>query len=266
MDKAIAPKSKSRKTDEESLTNSQDARKQNKKAGVKRKHSYVPRDPVATRRRILDAAVSEFATHGFSGARVENIAKAAHANMRMLYHYFNDKEQLYIAAIEEVYRSVRIAEQDLHFEDEDPCRGLEKLVDFTFRHFANNPDLISMVMNENILRAQYLKQSELVPAMTSRLSNSVKAMLAKGTATGVFVRSPDPTQLWLTIFSLCWVHLANKYTMSWTLQTDLTDPDWLEMRRQHVVDVILNYLCDGWGREASKPLRKPRKKTPKGNS
>ncbi|GAA4127306.1 TetR/AcrR family transcriptional regulator [Aminobacter aganoensis] len=214
-----------------------------KRAAAGRKHTYVPRDPAATRRRILDAAVNEFADKGFSGARVENIAKTANANMRMLYHYFTDKEQLYIATIEEVYRAVRAAEQDLHFDEEDPRLGLERLVDFTFKHFADNPDLISIVMNENILRAQFLKQSELVPTMTSRLSSSVSTMLKKGVESGVFIRNPDPTQLWLTIFALCWVHLANKHTMSWTLQVDLTDADWLEARRQHVVDVVLSYLC-----------------------
>lgn len=244
MDKPTIPNTKAAKAAEGKQTSKEAVSKTRKKASGQRKHSYVPRDPVATRRRILDAAVSEFAAKGFGGARVENIAKHANANMRMLYHYFTDKEQLYIAAIEEVYRSVRAAEQDLHFEDEDPCLGLERLVDFTFRHFAKNPDLISIVMNENILKAQYLKQSDLVPAMTTRLSSSVKAMLKKGKETGVFVRNPDPTQLWLTIFALCWVHLANKYTMSWTLQTDMTDPDWLETRRKHVTDVVLSYLCD----------------------
>lgn len=250
MDKPTTSNTKSAKTVEKKQTKTEAVEKTRKKASGPRKHSYVPRDPVATRRRILDAAVSEFAAKGFSGARVESIAKNANANMRMIYHYFSDKEKLYIAAIEEVYSSVRIAEQDLHFEDEDPCHGLERLVDFTFRHFARNPDLISIVMNENIQRAQYLKQSDLVPAMTTRLSSSVKAMLKKGQETGVFVHNPDPTQLWLTIFALCWVHLANKYTMSWTLQTDLTDPDWLEIRRKHVVEVVLSYLCGPSGKEA----------------
>jgi AcrR family transcriptional regulator len=218
-------------------------KKKKRSGNAGRKHSYVPRDPAATRKRILDAAVNEFGAKGFNGARVETIAKSANANMRMLYHYFTDKENLYIAVIEEVYRAVREAEQDLHVEDDDPKRGLIRLVDFTFKHFAANPNLINIVMNENILHAAYLKKSELVPAMTSKLGTSVRSMLKKGFETKVFLRNPDPMQLWLSIFSLCWVHLANKYTMSWTLQTDLTDPKWLESRRQHVIDVVLSYLC-----------------------
>jgi TetR/AcrR family transcriptional regulator len=224
---------------------SKEPKKKVRKSGnVGRKHSYIPRNPVLTKRRILDAAIEEFAAYGLSGARVERIAKSAGTNMRMLYHYYNDKEQLYIAAIEEVYRTVRDAEQELHFEEEvDPRKGLERLIDFTFRHFAANPNLISIVMNENMLQAQYLKRSTLVPTITTRLSSGVRLVLDRGFAAGVFKRNPDPQQLWLTIFSLCWVHLANRHTMSWTLQLDLADENWLELRRQHVIDVVLSYLA-----------------------
>jgi AcrR family transcriptional regulator len=163
--------------------------------------------------------------------------------MRMLYHYYDNKENLYIAAIENVYQTVRLAEQDLHIEEDEPMIGLERLVDFTFRHFASSSDLIRIVMNENLLEAKYLKKSELVPAMTTRLSTSLKVLLERGVREGVFVKNADPTQLWLTIFSLCWVHLANRYTMSWTLQTDLANKEWLESRRRHVIDVVTTYLC-----------------------
>ena len=37
----------------------------------------------------------EFATHGFAGARVDVIARAARINKRMLYHYFGDKRALF---------------------------------------------------------------------------------------------------------------------------------------------------------------------------
>ena len=53
------------------------------------------RNPLLTRQRILRAALREFATHGFAGARVDVIARAARINKRMLYHYFGDKEALF---------------------------------------------------------------------------------------------------------------------------------------------------------------------------
>jgi len=57
------------------------------------------RNPDASRANILRAATHAFASHGFEGARVEGIARAAQVNKRMLYHYFGDKRALYTAVV-----------------------------------------------------------------------------------------------------------------------------------------------------------------------
>ena len=57
------------------------------------------RNPERTRRRILSAALKEFAARGFAGARVDAIARRAAINKRMLYHYFGDKEGLFRAVL-----------------------------------------------------------------------------------------------------------------------------------------------------------------------
>ncbi|KAF1050510.1 MAG: HTH-type transcriptional repressor [Burkholderia gladioli] len=44
----------------------------------------IKRDPEGTRRRILLAAAEEFASGGLSGARVDQIARRAETNERML--------------------------------------------------------------------------------------------------------------------------------------------------------------------------------------
>jgi AcrR family transcriptional regulator len=59
------------------------------------------RDPDRTRTRILRAAIREFAAKGFAGARVDEIARRARINKRMLYHYFGDKRGLFRAAVNE---------------------------------------------------------------------------------------------------------------------------------------------------------------------
>lgn len=48
---------------------------------------------------ILAAARSEFARHGFAGARVERIAKVANVNKQLIFHYFKSKYGLYLAAV-----------------------------------------------------------------------------------------------------------------------------------------------------------------------
>ena len=61
--------------------------------------SQVSRDPERTQRRILAAALHEFAARGFAGARVDAIARRAASNKRMLYHYFGDKAGLFRAVL-----------------------------------------------------------------------------------------------------------------------------------------------------------------------
>jgi len=57
-------------------------------------------DGEATRRRILDAARTEFADFGLAGARVDRIAAAASASKERLYAYFGDKVSLFQQILE----------------------------------------------------------------------------------------------------------------------------------------------------------------------
>ena len=65
--------------------------------------------PPAAAERILDAAMREFAKHGFAGARVERIVSRADVSPRSLYYHFGSKRGLYDAVRE------RLSSQ--HFED-----------------------------------------------------------------------------------------------------------------------------------------------------
>ena len=79
----------------ETSAKKQPARK--KSSGGRRK-----RDSALTKESILQAATYEFCRNGLGGARVDAIAHRAKANMRLLYHYFGDKNGLYLAALEHV--------------------------------------------------------------------------------------------------------------------------------------------------------------------
>ncbi|WP_231121683.1 TetR/AcrR family transcriptional regulator [Motilibacter peucedani] len=55
----------------------------------------MPPDATATKQRLLQAAVDEFARFGLAGARVDRIAEAAAANKRSIYVHFGTKEELF---------------------------------------------------------------------------------------------------------------------------------------------------------------------------
>jgi TetR/AcrR family transcriptional regulator len=58
------------------------------------------RDAERSRQQLLDAAVAEFGAHGFSGARVSEIARRAGVNKQLISYYFGGKEGLYRAVAE----------------------------------------------------------------------------------------------------------------------------------------------------------------------
>ena len=53
------------------------------------------RNALDSKRRILEAAESEFAAKGFDGARLGTIARAAEVQQALIHHYFGDKEGLH---------------------------------------------------------------------------------------------------------------------------------------------------------------------------
>ncbi len=91
----------------------------------------MSRDAEATKARILEAAVAEFAHHGLAGARVDRIADAAAANKRMIYVYFGSKGELFDAVIDAVIGELHEA---VPFMPEDLPEFGAQLFDFLVAH------------------------------------------------------------------------------------------------------------------------------------
>ena len=196
-----------------------------------------------TRDRVLRAGIVEFCRHGYVGARIDQIARRAGCNMRMIYHYFGSKEKLYVAALERVFGELRLEESRLHLAHLDPVTGVLALVDFTMDHLGRHPEFIALLGNENLLRGRYLRRSHVVPRASAPLLEAIRDLLERGRATGVFDRDVDPLQFYVSILSLCYVHVSNRYTLSITFNRDITAPGWLDARRRHVQQMVLAYLC-----------------------
>src|SRR5512136_1030593 len=87
------------------------------------------RNPAATRNKLLTAARREFAARGLAGARVDDIALRAGVNKQLVYHYFGDKDALYLAVLEWVYAEIRAQERKLNLEGLPPERAIRKLIE-----------------------------------------------------------------------------------------------------------------------------------------
>ena len=205
----------------------------------------VRRNAAVTRDRVLKAAIAEFCRYGYDGARMDRVAKRAGSNIRMVYHYFVSKERLYLAALENIYSEVRSKEAALNLRDHDPMEGMLALVDFTFDHLLAHPEFVEMMRNENQLRGRYVKKSAFVPEAALPLVDTIRDLLRRGVRQGVFHSDLDPVQLYVSILSLCFVHLSNRYTLSNMFRKDLAERRWLNQRRRHVREFVQNALANG---------------------
>ncbi|MEM9034587.1 MAG: TetR/AcrR family transcriptional regulator [Actinomycetota bacterium] len=91
----------------------------------------APRDAEATRRRILDAALAEFATHGLAGARVDRIAVTAKANKQLIYAYYGNKDQLFDTVVEHAFQHAHDA---VPFTPDDLVSYAATLFDYLVEH------------------------------------------------------------------------------------------------------------------------------------
>jgi len=203
---------------------------------------FRSRDAARTQAEILAVAVDEFAEHGFHGARVDRITKAAKCNSRMIYHYFGGKEPLYIAALESIFRQIRDQEAELNFSDGDPAIKARELVTFTFDYFKNNANFRKMVRNENALNGVYIARSAAMRDMSEPLIAAISDLIERGFSSGVFTRKPHPGQLYLSIVALSAHHLNNAATLGIVVGQDLFDEDWQQARREHAIEMTLSYL------------------------
>lgn len=104
----------------------------------------------ATRENLLRAAIKVFAKHGLDGGSVEQISKAAKSYDRMIYYYFGNKEGLYLAVLEEMYRRFNAAESTLELDLEHPVESLQVVVRFALDYYRKHPDFVTLLNNENL--------------------------------------------------------------------------------------------------------------------
>ena len=200
------------------------------------------RDAERTQRRILAAARKEFARKGLGGARVDDIAKAAKANKRMIYHYFGSKDELFKRVVVDAYVDLRTAEQKLNLEHLDPEEALESLVRFTWKYYLRNPEFLNLVNNENLHRARHLKRSEVINVVSRKFVGMVGRILKRGEDSGVFRTGIDPVQLNITIAAIGYYYLTNRFTGSIIFERDLMATDALEQRLEFNIDTILRLV------------------------
>jgi TetR/AcrR family transcriptional regulator len=199
-----------------------------------------------TRRRVLAAALDEFARLGLAGARVDKIVARARANKQAVYYYFGSKDDLYRASLAMAYGEFQ---PDARWQKAGvPAeRAMRELVAAIFEHMKVNQKASSIISLEN----QY-HGSHLTPALRKQIQKSVAPIISalsdvlrRGQAEGVFSRKVRPVHLYLSTICLCMFYFSNRYTLSAILGRDLGTARSTSAWGRHVVEFVLASLRAG---------------------
>jgi len=200
----------------------------------------MERNPERTREGILAAAEGEFSAKGFAGARVDAIARRAHVNKRMLYHYFGNKQGL--------FREILLRKMT---HADSPFRAPEELAGGPAEHFlhfeqANFDDL-------NFIR---LLQWEALEGGSRRVTGEDERgeaqrrgveMVRMAQLAGLLPSDLDPAQLLLAFIGIITFPVA--FPQMARLVTGLapTDPEYRRQRRAFLARLAdyLSMTVDG---------------------
>jgi AcrR family transcriptional regulator len=131
------------------------------------------RDPEAKRQQLLDAALVEFAAHGISGARMDQVAKRAGCSAGLAYTYFKGKDELFDAVYEQI---VRLTVTTVPIDAEDLPGYAVRLYD------ANqaNPEVGRLIFWYRLERGEAALATPLAVESTQAKIDAVRAAQAAG--------------------------------------------------------------------------------------
>jgi TetR/AcrR family transcriptional regulator len=195
--------------------------------------------PEESRAAILQAAVREFSREGIAGARTDSIARAARVNKALLYYYFEDKEALYGAVIDQVFGGLTANVHEVLGRQLPPREKILAYVGAHFDYVASNP-LYPPIVQGEMMRARRGSTPQferMVKQYFRPLFSKVAAVLRDGQVSGEF-RQVDPMQFIPSMIAVIVFYFSSAPVMRMMTGADPLDPERLAQRRAAVLDFI----------------------------
>lgn len=195
--------------------------------------------PEESRAAILKAAINEFAEHGIAGARTDSIARAARVNKALLYYYFKDKEALYQAVLDHVFRGLRTQVVPVLETNLPPREKLLKYLGVYFDYIAMNPQFPRVVQSEwmrnpgpHTPRMQRIAREYFRP-----IYQKLVEVLEAGIAVGEF-RPINPMHFIPSMVGIVVFYFSAAPVIKTLMQVDPLAPERIAERRAFVIDFV----------------------------
>ena len=97
---------------------------------------------------IIDAALKVFSTKGYASTRMADIAREADMSYGLVYHYFENKEKLFDAIMEDWWTGFYDELEMLKKSDMSTEEKLVEIIRYILKVYENKPNQISIFVTE----------------------------------------------------------------------------------------------------------------------
>ena len=213
-----------------------------KRGSEKLPRKRMRRTAALSKEMIIKAAITEFALKGLDGARVDEVARRSGINKTLLYHHIGNKDDLFTAALEATYQTIRERQREFVARRMDPEAGMRELVHLLMSIWVEHPEYGKLLASENFHGGKHVRRSKLIGEMYQQVVDALNDLLKRGVEQGVFRSGLDAIDLYISISSLSAYYVAHQHTLNALFHFDPMQPHRLRQREDHIVDMILRYV------------------------
>ena len=190
---------------------------------------------------VVRAAVSAFARRGYSGVKLDSLAKKTGMTKRMIHYHFGDKRGLYTQAILLAIDKLRPIAQDMELESTVPVDGVRKVVQAISHRIHAEPDALRLILMEN-LHPHLDHDSALPIAAESEVILQLNKLLMLGQDSGAFRPGISALDVY-TIIAALRVFPASYHSALLNLyDTDMGKEENIQGLERLVTDTVVAFL------------------------
>ena len=209
------------------------------------------RNPQETKGRLLEAAQRVFTDKGFDAARVDEIARLAGVNKRMIYEYFGNKESLYETVLHDNFQSAfETSHAALATETDNPREQLASVIRGYFRMLADTPDLVRLFVWASL---NYGRWPALFEDMFVRGLQEVVATIERGVQEGVFRKEIDARNLVFVVSGLCLQYFSRRPMVQALWGEDITASGEQARVLEGMIDLVFRGILSDTHHASAEP-------------
>ncbi|MEO1406582.1 MAG: TetR/AcrR family transcriptional regulator [Pseudomonadota bacterium] len=198
------------------------------------------RDAERTRAEILQAALEEFAAHGFGASTIRGIASRIDVSHGLIRHYYKSKESLWFAAVDFLFERLRQQVQ-MTYEDR---KAIEKGDMDIFRDWlrsyvyycARHPEHARIMIQESVSPNDRLKY--VVREYVQQAHEDTLSLIDRMRANGDIVATGSSVSLIYIITGACQNIFALAAEADYSLGYDALTPEAIENHAEMVISVF----------------------------